>query len=75
MAPAKVVNLYREFHRMSWLWQWMKQLKWVGYENSNRNAGDVVLGERSVFCPACPQQGINLLEYWKEDPARQVVTY
>ena len=75
MAPAEVVNLYREFHRMSWLWRWMKRLKWAGYGNSNRNASDVSPGELSVFCLACPQQGINLSENWKEDPERQVVTY
>jgi hypothetical protein len=30
-APAEVGDLYREFHRMSRIWRWMKRLKWAGY--------------------------------------------
>ena len=64
MAPAKVVNLYNEFHRMSWLWGWMKKIKWSGVGN---NAMDVVPGQLSNYCPACPQPDINVPEDWKDD--------
>jgi hypothetical protein len=70
MEPASVVNLYREFRRMSRIWRWMKRLKWAGYGNNNKMASDVSPGELSVFCPACPQPGINLPENWKDDHAR-----
>ena len=68
--PAIVVDLYREFRRMSRIWRWMKRLKWAGYGNNNKMASDVQPGELSVFCPACPQPTVNIPENWKEDPAR-----
>jgi len=30
-ALAEVADLYREFRRMSWIWRWMKRLKWARY--------------------------------------------
>ena len=72
MEPAKVVNLYREFRRMSRIWRWMKRLKWAGYGNTDRPASEVTAGTLTVFCPACPQPGINIPENWKDDPARCV---
>jgi hypothetical protein len=70
MDPNSVVNLYREFRRMSRIWRWMKRLKWAGYGNKNNMASDVSPGQLSVFCPACPQPGINIPENWKDDNAR-----
>jgi len=70
MDPATVVNLYREFRRMSRIWRWMKRLKWAGYGNNKKMASEVSAGELSVFCPACPQPGINIPENWKEDGER-----
>lgn len=73
MHPAEVVNLYRELRRMSRIWRWMKRLKWAGYGNKNKAASEVDAGELTVFCPACPQPGINIPDNWKEDKARHVV--
>jgi hypothetical protein len=70
MDPGAVVNLYREFRRMGRIWRWMKRLKWAGYGNKDKMASDVAPGELSVFCPACPQPGINIPDNWKDDPAR-----
>lgn len=70
MEPAQVVDLYREFRRMSRIWRWMKRLKWAGYGNNNKAASEVLTGQLSVFCPACPQPGINISDDWKDDPAR-----
>ena len=75
MAPAEVLNLYREFRRMSRLWRWMKKLKWAGYAGGTTPVSEVKDGELSVFCPACPQPGINIPENWKDDPARHVKQY
>ena len=74
MAPARVVNLYREFRRMSRLWRWMKHLKWAGYGSTTKKASDVSAGQLTIFCPACPQSGINIPDNWIDDPSRQVLT-
>jgi hypothetical protein len=73
MAPAEVVNLYRELRRMSRLWRWMKRLKWAGYGSTTKKASDVSAGQLTIFCPACPQPGINIPDNWIDDPSRQVV--
>lgn len=70
MAPAEVVNLYREFRRMSRIWRWMKRLKWAGYGNATSKSNEASAGQLTVFCPACPQPGINIPDNWKEDKAR-----
>ena len=70
MAPAKVVDLYNKFCRMSQLWRWMKKLKWSGVGNTGGNAIDVFPGQLSNYCPACPQLSINVPEDWKDDPNR-----
>ena len=73
-APAEVLNLYREFRRMSQLWRWMKKLKWAGYGGKNKNVNDVQAGELVIYCPACPQSGINIPDNWKEDANWQVIS-
>jgi hypothetical protein len=73
MAPEEVISLYREFRRMTRIWRWMKKLKWAGYAGSSMKVKDVKAGELAIFCPACPQQGINIPENWREDSARHVV--
>ena len=73
MDPAGVVDLYREFRRMSRLWRWMKRLKWAGYPCNNTPVKEVKDGELAVFCAACPQPGINIPDNWKQDKARYVL--
>lgn len=74
MAPSEVVNLYREFRRMSRIWRWMKRLKWAGHRKGEQTAGQTAdqTGQLAIICPACPQPGINIPENWKDDTARQV---
>ena len=72
MAPDTVVDLYREFRRMSRIWRWMKRLKWAGYGNHDKKANEVKDGELAVFCPTCPQPGVNIPDNWKSDPARYI---
>jgi hypothetical protein len=70
MAPGDVINLYREFRRMSRIWRWMKKLKWAGYAGSTKTVSEVDAGGLAIYCPACPQPGINIPNDWKDDPAR-----
>jgi len=72
MAPGEVLDLYREFRRMARIWRWMKKLKWAGYAGGPNKVKDVGAGELAIFCPACPQPGINIPDNWREDHARHV---
>lgn len=67
MCPAEVVNLYNEFRRMSRLWRWMKKLKWSGFGHHKRDPNSVQDGELAIYCPACPQPGVNIPSDWKEN--------
>src|ERR1700682_1767921 len=61
MTPSQVPNRYKELGHMSRIWRWMKKLKWAGFaQRPERKAGDVRDGELTIFCPACPQPGINI---------------
>ncbi|KAG1727388.1 uncharacterized protein EDB91DRAFT_1253947 [Suillus paluster] len=60
---------YRELMRVTRQWRQLKAMKWhgFGHRSDNPNAGDLAL-----FCPACPQPGINVslsgdesLDEWK----------
>jgi hypothetical protein len=75
MAPGEVPNLYREFRRMTRIWRWMKKLKWAGYAGSSKKVKDVGPGELAIFCPACPQPGINIPDDWRKDILRHVIQY
>lgn len=72
MSPTKVVNFYHELRRLSRLWRWMKKLKWAGFGHKEADPMNVSPGELAIFCPACPQPGINLPENWKMDENRWV---
>ena len=50
----------------------MKKLKWAGYARTPKSVKDVKPGELAIFCPACPQPGINILADWKKDHAQHV---
>ena len=69
MAPAKVVNLYNEFHRMSQLWRWMKKLKWAGIGQSNKHHMDGTswpVGKLLHHMPSTQHQSTWKLERWSE---------
>ncbi|KAF8816556.1 hypothetical protein BYT27DRAFT_7220649 [Phlegmacium glaucopus] len=46
---------------------WVKKLKWASFGHKDANPMDVAPGELAVFCPACPQPGINLPDNWLMD--------
>jgi hypothetical protein len=72
LSPSKVVNLYHELRRLSRLWRWVKKLKWAGFAQRVGQSTDTKPGELGIFCPACPQVGVNLPDDWKDDPNRWV---
>ena len=67
IGNAEIVNLYHEFRRMLWLWQWMKKLKWASYGHNQQDPTQPSPGALATYCSMCPQPGINLLETWKSD--------
>ena len=50
----------------------MKKLKWAGFGHKTSDPMKVTPGELAIFCPACPQAGINLPDDWKQDDKRWV---
>lgn len=59
---------YRELMRVGRQWRQLKQLKWQGFGHEKRKPK---AGELALFCPACPQPGVNvnLAEKNANDPA------
>ncbi|KAI6117023.1 hypothetical protein EDD16DRAFT_1520223 [Pisolithus croceorrhizus] len=54
---------YRELMRVSQLWRDLKHRKWFGFgHDAGQDPGD---GGLALFCPACPQPGLNLPADWK----------
>ncbi|KAI6135945.1 hypothetical protein F5141DRAFT_1185130 [Pisolithus sp. B1] len=61
--PERVPDRYRELMRVAWLWRDLKHRKWFGFgHDAGEDPGD---GGLALFCPACPQPGLNLPADWK----------
>jgi hypothetical protein len=58
-------NRYRELLRVSRQWRNLKEWKWFGFGHRREIPGPA---ELALFCPACPQPGLNLPDTWKDDP-------
>lgn len=69
--PQSLPDRYRELLRVSRQWRDLKYRKWHGFGFRKSEPGP---GELAIFCPACPQPGINLPNNWREDP-EQYVSY
>ncbi|KAG1836908.1 hypothetical protein F4604DRAFT_1602134, partial [Suillus subluteus] len=63
-----VPDQYRELMRVGRQWRQLKQLKWHGFGHEKQKPK---AGELALFCPACPQPGVNvnLAERNVSDPA------
>ncbi|KAI6010976.1 hypothetical protein F5J12DRAFT_904997 [Pisolithus orientalis] len=61
--PDCIPDRYRELMRVSRLWRDLKHRKWFGFGHDKEQ--DPRQGELALFCPACPQPGINLPPDWK----------
>ncbi|KAI6141233.1 hypothetical protein BKA82DRAFT_4362346 [Pisolithus tinctorius] len=57
MFPHLVLNRYRELLRVPRMWRLLKLLKWQGF---HQQSPDPQASELVLFCPACPQPGINV---------------
>ncbi|KIK72283.1 hypothetical protein PAXRUDRAFT_93850, partial [Paxillus rubicundulus Ve08.2h10] len=55
--PHLVPDWYRELLQVARIWRVLKLLKWNGFGHDQRAGGP---GELVLFCPACPQKGVNL---------------
>ncbi|KAH9010056.1 hypothetical protein EDB85DRAFT_1902458 [Lactarius pseudohatsudake] len=64
MFPHHVPNLYKQLLRASRQWRDLKNRiqSGLGHQNGGIPATD---GSMAIFCPACPQPGINLPDDWK----------
>ncbi|KAG2138966.1 hypothetical protein DEU56DRAFT_755684 [Suillus clintonianus] len=72
-CPDTVPDQYHELMRVSRLWRDLKNRKWFkfGHDTESRPGP----GDLALFCPSCPQPGINMLLHWKEKYERQVNYY
>jgi hypothetical protein len=48
---------YRELMRVARMWRQLKAYKWQGFGHRSDSPKD---GALALFCPACPQPGINI---------------
>ncbi|KAF8262716.1 hypothetical protein EI94DRAFT_1704553 [Lactarius quietus] len=63
MFPNLVPNLYKQLLRASCQWRDLKNRMEQGL--GHQEGKDIQEGAMGVFCPACPQPGINLPDDWK----------
>lgn len=69
--PMNSPNRYRELMRVSREWRNLKARKRAGFGYSDAPSPE--LGGLALFCPACPQPGVNLPQDWEEDPDRRAI--
>lgn len=69
--PMAVPNRYAEFRRASREWRHLKKMKLHGFGHSDHQPG---VGDLAIFCPACPQPGINLPQDCNTADDRSVCT-
>ncbi|KAG1723451.1 hypothetical protein EDB19DRAFT_1898080 [Suillus lakei] len=55
--PHLVPDCYQELMRVARQWWQLKLLKWNSF---GHEAKDITPGDLALFCPACPQPGINV---------------
>ncbi|KAF8269526.1 hypothetical protein EI94DRAFT_1898635 [Lactarius quietus] len=62
MFPHTVPNLYRQLLRASHQWRDLRNRMQSSLGHQDEDGID---GSMAIFCPACPQPGINLPDDWK----------
>jgi hypothetical protein len=73
--PEIVPDRYRELLRISRQWRYLKYQKWhgIGHDfisETSEMSEAVAEGSMAIFCPTCPQPGINLPDDWKSLPEK-----
>ncbi|GBE79973.1 hypothetical protein SCP_0211750 [Sparassis crispa] len=66
--PGTIPDRYRELMRVSHQWRQFKYRKWHGF--SHNALHPVEKGGLAIFCPTCPQPGLNLPFDWQADPVQ-----
>ncbi|KAG1877467.1 hypothetical protein F4604DRAFT_1680133 [Suillus subluteus] len=62
--PDKIPDRYHELMHVSCIWRDLVNRKRFGFEHqTDRSPGP---GDLALYCPACPQPGINLPPSWKD---------
>ncbi|KAG1778007.1 hypothetical protein EV702DRAFT_968763, partial [Suillus placidus] len=62
--PDTVPDRYRELMRVSRLWRDLKNRKWFGFGHDMESGPGP--GDLALFCPSCPQPGINMPLLWEQ---------
>ncbi|KIM35993.1 hypothetical protein M413DRAFT_47570, partial [Hebeloma cylindrosporum] len=68
--PANLMAIpdrYAELRRASREWRHLKKMKQNGFGHTKKAPG---LGDLGLFCPACPQPGVNIPDDW-QDPSNR----
>jgi hypothetical protein len=73
--PEIVPDRYRELLRISRQWRYLKYQKWhgIGHElisETSEMSEAAAEGSMAIFCPTCPQPGVNLPDNWKNLPEK-----
>ncbi|TFK59006.1 hypothetical protein BDN72DRAFT_781336, partial [Pluteus cervinus] len=63
--PDRTPNRYRELLRISRQWRLLKHKKWHTFGHTGHIPKE---GELALFCPTCPQAGINIPDSWADEP-------
>jgi len=63
-ADEVAQNLYKQLLRASRQWRDLmnRMQSGLGYQQGDESSSD---GSMAIFCPACPQPGINLPDDWE----------
>ncbi|KAG1800552.1 hypothetical protein EV424DRAFT_1332065, partial [Suillus variegatus] len=62
--PDTVPDQYRELMRVSRLWRDLQNRKWFGFGHDMESGPGP--GDLALFCPSCPQPGINMPLLWEQ---------
>ncbi|KAG1863081.1 hypothetical protein F4604DRAFT_1587244, partial [Suillus subluteus] len=62
--PDTVPDRYHELMRVSRLWRDLRNRKWFGFGHDTESRPGP--GDLTLFCPSCPQPGINMPLHWKQ---------
>ena len=52
---------------------WRDLMAWINAGLGHEEKTELQPGSLAIFCPACPQPGINLPKEWNQDPKRYVL--
>lgn len=53
---------------------WRDLMAWISSGLGHEKKEELQPGSLAIFCPACPQSGINLPDEWSQDPKRYMAS-